>query len=102
MHAKIDFPKKIVFQNMNLAENFHTFYLLSRDNTSMPCTAASYPQKFQKGAGNVSLSSFVEQEARVPRNTDITVKIDNKRMIKGFDMFPDTPHVETVCCLYRK
>ena len=40
--------------------------------------------------------------ATLGKNLDFLADKYRIGMIKGFDMFPNTPHVETVCCLYRK
>ena len=39
--------------------------------------------------------------ATLSKNLDILSNKYRIETIKGFDMFPNTPHVETVCCLYR-
>ena len=39
--------------------------------------------------------------ATLAKNLDVLTNKYRIEMIKGYDMFPHTPHVETVCCLRR-
>lgn len=40
--------------------------------------------------------------ATLAKNLDVLMDKYEIKYIKGYDMFPNTPHVETVCCLYHQ